>query len=283
MSLSSRHMLPSKARERLAGALSSLPLPYHSNPSGPLIVMYHGIGGPDAVPVESLERQLAALKARRRVVPLVDAVRLLGHPDANGLAAISFDDGYRDFAELAVPVLSALQLHATLFVPSGWIGKTNVWDTGYATARAIMTGRELRQLDPSCVTVGAHGLTHRRLSRLDASTLYEETAVARKILEDVCGRLVLLFAYPYGQADDFDKSAESAVEAAGFLAACSTRFGRGSSPGERFRLRRVGIMPCDSIGVVERKLDGGYDWLAWKERAGAQLRGWRRLMAQSTA
>ena len=282
MKVSSPRVFPSGAPEWLAAGLSSLRLPFRSTPSGPLIVMYHGVGGSDAVSLESLERQLVALKTRRRVVPLVEAVRLLGRPEASGLAAITFDDGYRDFAELAVPALSALQLHATLFVPSAWIGKTNVWDAGYAAERAIMTSHELRQLDPSRVTIGAHGLTHRRLARLEVSILHEETASARKILEDICGHSVTLFAYPYGQADDFDESAERAVEDAGFLAACSTRFGRGSSPEERFRLRRVGIMPGDSIEVVERKLDGAYDWLAWKEDAGARLRGWRRLMARSS-
>ena len=120
---------------------------------------------------------------------------------------------------------------------------------------------------------------HRRRSRrcseqphLDAARLEEETHGARSILEDRCGRSISLFAYPYGLADDFDPAAERAVEAAGFSAACSTRFGRGSCPEERYRLRRVGVDPADGMERFRRKLEGAYDWLAWKEQVGVHLR-----------
>jgi peptidoglycan/xylan/chitin deacetylase (PgdA/CDA1 family) len=245
--------------------------------------MYHAIGGDDGVPVEAFERQVSALASRRRVVPLAEAVELLGHPEAGACAAITFDDGYRDFAELAVPVLAAQGLHATLFVPGGFLGRTNRWDTGVATERPIMTGRELRALDPSIVTIGAHGLTHRRLSRLAPEVLRAETEEARRIIEDACGRPVTLFAYPHGQADDFDMPAERAVEAAGFVAACSTRYGRGSHPSERFRLRRVGIGPREPLALVERKLDGAYDWIALKEGLGARVRACGRFLTRRMA
>jgi len=71
------------------------------------------------------------------------------------------------------------------------------------------------------------------------------------------------------------------VAEAGFVAACSTRFGRGSQPAERFRLRRLGIEAGDSLEVVERKFDGAYDWVAWKEALGARARRWRRLAASA--
>lgn len=245
---------------------------------GPLILMYHGIGGMDGVPVALLEEQLHALAARRRVVPLSGAVHMLGRPEARNLAAITFDDGYRDFVELAVPVLSRHDMHATLFVPAGWQGKTNDWEAGRAAPRAIVSWRELRALDPAVADIGAHGLRHRALAGLAAADLFEETLVARDMLENACGREVTLFAYPYGQADDFDADAERAVEAAGFTAACSTRFGRGSSVEDRFRLRRVGIERGDSLAIFERKIDGGYDWVAWKEAAAARSRSWRRAL-----
>lgn len=270
-----------KASEWLAAGIASSGTPYWFTSPGPLIVMYHGVGGIDGITVESLERQLRALKARRLVVRLTEAVQMLGRPGVEDLAAITFDDGYRDFMELAVPVLSALQLPATLFVPGAWLGKTNGWDAGHVTERAIMTARELRELDHTLVTVGAHGMTHRRLSRVDHSILHAETALARRIIEDACGRPVNLFAYPYGQSDDFDASAERAVETAGFVAACSTCFGRGSRPADRFRLRRVGIDPRDSLTVVEQKFDGAYDWVAWKERAGALVRNWRHVVRRA--
>ena len=245
------------------------------SPSGPLIVMYHAIGGPDGVQVGQLEQQLISLRARRRVVSLAAAVRSLGSADAQGLAAITFDDGYADFAEFAVPILRRLGLHATLFVPAGWIGAVNGWDAGRAAERRILSGRELRELDSRMVEIGAHGMTHQRMRRLDSAALHRETVGARNVLQEASGRAVNLFAFPYGQLDDFDDQAEEAVRGAGFEAACSTHFGRGSRGAERFRLRRIGITPCDSLTMVERKFDGIYDWVAWKESIGARVRGWR--------
>lgn len=262
--------------DSLAVAMSKLGIPGWLPRRGPLIVMYHGIGGPDGVPVEAFEQQLAALSKRRRVVPLVEAVTSLGRPESADLAAITFDDGYRDCVELALPILRAERLHATLFVPAGWIGKSNAWDAE-RPRRNILTARELRVLDADTLAIGAHGLSHARLSRLPTTKLKAETATARTILEDACERPVRLFAYPYGQRDDFDQAAEAAVADAGFIAACSTIFGRASAPDERFRLRRVGLEPGDSLTTVERKLDGAYDWIASKEALGAFSRRLRRL------
>jgi peptidoglycan/xylan/chitin deacetylase (PgdA/CDA1 family) len=240
--------------------------------------MYHGIGGEDGVAVEAFEQQVATLARRRRVVPLRDAVDSLGRPEAYELAAITFDDGYRDFADLALPVLRARGLHATLFVPAAWVGQSNGWDAG-RPQREILTARELRELPPDTVTVGAHGLTHRRLAGMSADQLRAETHDARRILEDACARPVTLYAYPHGQRDDFDAAGERAVADAGFVAACSTRYGRGSRPGERFRLRRVGIEAGDSLARAEQKLDGVYDWIAPKEGLGALARAALRRQA----
>ena len=106
----------------------------------------------------------------------------------------------------------------------------------------------MRALDPARVELGAHGLTHCRLAALAPQALRAETFEARARLEQATGRAIRLFAYPYGQLDDFDAAAQAAVEDAGFLAACSTHFGRGSRPDERFRLRRVGIVAAGHAG-----------------------------------
>ena len=255
-----------------AFAVSMLGIPALLPRRGPLIVTYHGLGGANGVEVEAFEQHLVALTKRRRIVPLLAAVESLGRLESGNLAAITFDDGYRDFAELALPVLRAKRLHATLFVPAGWLGKKNAWDAK-RPQREILTARELRDLDPDSITIGAHGLTHTRLSGMPATQLLAETSAARRVLEDASGRAVTLYAYPHGQRDDFDAAAERAVEDAGYIAACSTRFGRGSDLVERFRLRRVGVEPGDSLTRVEQKLDGAYDWIALKEALGAFSRG----------
>ena len=241
--------------------------------AGPLILTYHGIGGEDGVAPAALERQLELVSRLKRVVPLADAIRLLGCPQAAEVAALTFDDGYRDFAELAVPALAALDLHATLFVPAGHIGGRNRWDEGRRPTRRLLAEGELRNLDKTQVEIGGHGLNHVPLAGLGPARLRKEAETSRRILEDVTAREVRLFAYPYGQRGDFDIAAERAVEAAGYTAACSTCFGRGSTPSERYRLRRVSVVAGDDEGRFLRKLQGHYDWVAAKEALAHQVRG----------
>lgn len=262
--------------DRIAAVLAAAGIPRLLGEPGPLILMFHGLGGADGVDPGLFAAQLDLLCARRRVVSLAQAVAALGTPEASGLAAITFDDGYVDFAEHAVPALARRSLHATLFVPAGHLGGTNAWDAGRAAERKILGASDLRGLDPDVVEIGAHGMTHQLLAGLARETLRTETHEARARLEEVCARPVRFFAYPYGQLGDFDAAAEAAVAAAGFAAACSTHFGRGSRPAERFRLRRVGIESADKLAIAARKLDGAYDWTAPKERLGARLRRARR-------
>jgi len=263
------------AVDRIAAALAVTGAHRLLPVSGPLLVMLHGLGGADGVSPALFEALLDRLAERRRIVPLAEAVASLGRAEAAGIAALTFDDGYVDFAEHALPILARRGLHATLFVPAGLLGATNTWDRGHAQERRILDAAALRALDPAHVELGAHGLTHCRLAGLAPAALRAETFEARARLEQACGRETRLFAYPYGQLDDFDAAAQAAVEAAGFRAACSTHFGRGSRPQERFRLRRVGIVAQDTPARIERKLDGAYDWSARKERLGAWLRARR--------
>lgn len=242
---------------------------------GPLIVMYHGLGGSDGLPPNDFAAQCTRLMELYDVVPLRSAVEALGTPDAKRMASITFDDGYHDFSEIGVPILERLGLHATLFVPAGKVGGYNDWDEGQRPRRFILDQEGLASLDPTVVEVGAHGWTHCRLSGLEPDELERETLRARQKLEETVGTPINLFAYPYGQLDDFDALAAKSVEAAGFHAACSTHFGRGSYLAERFRLRRVGIESHDCLETFEAKIRGDFDWQAPKEKIGAWVRARR--------
>ena len=115
--------------DQIAAVLAATGVHRHFPESGPLLVMLHAIGGADGVAPGLFEALLDRLAARRRIVPLIEAVANLGRADAAGIAALTFDDGYVDFAEAALPILARRGLHATLFVPSGLLGASNVWET----------------------------------------------------------------------------------------------------------------------------------------------------------
>lgn len=82
---------------------------------------------------------------------------------------------------------------------------------------------ELRELASSpLVTIGAHGVTHAALSVLPAAGQQTEINGSRVFLEEVIGRPVDLFAYPFGGRRQYDKTTRRICREAGFRLAVTT-------------------------------------------------------------
>lgn len=100
------------------------------------ILMYHKITNearsPLVVSPERFKRQLAYICDHYQVVPLRDLAARLRHgtPLTAPLAAITFDDGYRDNLTVAAPILRQFGVPATLFFAPGpqELGRPFWWD-----------------------------------------------------------------------------------------------------------------------------------------------------------
>ena len=99
------------------------------------MLMYHGVCDNAAIPPEInfhlpgriFDRQMRALRRRYRVVPLIDVVNRLDRGERLEKATvITFDDGYRNNATQAAPVLARLGLPYTVFVNTKYVG-TSDW------------------------------------------------------------------------------------------------------------------------------------------------------------
>ena len=99
------------------------------------ILIYHRVlARPDPLlpslpDVRRFDRQMALLKRWFRILPLSLAVRRLQDETLPARAAcITFDDGYADNAELALPVLRRHGLHATFFIASAYLNGGRMWN-----------------------------------------------------------------------------------------------------------------------------------------------------------
>lgn len=109
-----------------------------------------------------------------------------------------------------------------------------------------MTAAELRRLSESdLIDIGAHTVTHPRLSRLSPQDQRDEISAAREALEAITGKAVRAHAHPYG---DFNEHTVQIVRELGFAAACTTIPSRIQAGADvvrlpRFKMENVGRGP----------------------------------------
>jgi peptidoglycan/xylan/chitin deacetylase (PgdA/CDA1 family) len=193
-----------------------------------LILLYHHVAPAERVPSreaadegwqfrhspEGFRRQLGELRRRGwEFVPLqqlLERIRRSGGEPARA-AAITFDDGWRDQYEHALPILVGEGVPATFFLTTDHL-------RGRSTDRRKMSWAQVRELVAAGMSVGGHSRTHADLTRLDEARAREEIAGCRADLEDGLGRAVSTFAYPGGA---FNRRVVDWTREAGFEAACS--------------------------------------------------------------
>ena len=196
------------------------------------------------VTVDLFERHCRFFRRHFQVVPLRDIVARLerGQP-LNRELAITFDDGYRDNFEMAVPVLEKLSLPATFFVVTQSIGSDRVpwWDAERGTRHPWMTWEQVRALHRKGFDLGAHTRTHADLGRISGAEAEREIVGGRVELEREIGAAVDLFAYPYGGPNHLSDANRELVKASGFRCCCSSSGGINATGGSPFHLQRVPI------------------------------------------
>ena len=170
--------------------------------------------------------------------------------------ALNFDDGYRDVAENAVPVLEKLGFPATVFIATGVTDGTASF-AWYQRQPPLLTWAEIVELERSgSLRFGAHSITHPNLLALEAESAKREIAGSKLALEAKLGREVEAFCYPAGLFSDRDRGF---VADAGFRLAVSCEPGVNRPGGDPLALQRRQIDARDSLLDFRAKLGGGHD------------------------
>lgn len=192
-----------------------------------------------------------------RVIGLPDLVGALaaGRPVAPRSVVITSDDGVSCMYEAALPLLQEFGFPATCFVVSGAVGGDKAWDRHEGMPRRrMLTAAECRALADAGILIGSHTVTHPRLADAAPAGVRDEVRTSKAQLEDLLGRPVEHFAYPFGS---FSRTARDAVEAAGYRSACATLPGTNGRRADPFVLRRAYITGRDDVAAFARKLRFG--------------------------
>ncbi|MEO1615925.1 MAG: polysaccharide deacetylase family protein [Planctomycetota bacterium] len=160
--------------------------------------------------------------------------------------AITFDDGYAENCDQAIPLLVDQEIPATYFVALDFIvnGKAFPHDVKHGQPLAANTPHQIREMAAAGISIGAHTRTHCDVGAIDdAASMRDEIVSARNELEDLAGTSVTHFAFPYGMPANLSRAAEWLCRQEGLHGVCSA-FGAYNHPGQDpFHIRRFHADP----------------------------------------
>jgi peptidoglycan/xylan/chitin deacetylase (PgdA/CDA1 family) len=143
---------------------------------------------PQEVDAAEFARQMALVSAMFKVLPLEEGIsRLRQGTLPAGAAAITFDDGYADNAEIALPILRQAGITATFFIASGFLDGGRMWnDTIIEFVRRFPgTILDLRQLGLGEYPVSSHLERRAAIQKLISSLKYLPPAERSRTVDDV--------------------------------------------------------------------------------------------------
>ncbi len=166
------------------------------------ILIYHSVrpdfGGQTksqteySVTPEELDAELAYIHSHGYTVISLDELQkdiLTGttSPVAKPVV-LTFDDGWKNEFEYALPILKKYNDTATFFIFTNPIGRD----------KRFMTWDDVHVLESAGMTIGAHSLSHPYFPKLTPEEMRREVADSKKTLETHLGHPVLHFATPFG-------------------------------------------------------------------------------------
>jgi len=211
---------------------------------------YHSIAprGPRylTVSAELFERQLAEFRRRGlRGGDLGSLIALAQGSRIDPAVFLTFDDGFRDNYETALPLLRAHGFGAFVFVLPPIVDKGGplLWPEvaadceRYRETMRSVTWPMLEKMKEGGFEVGSHTLTHRHLPQLGAEELREELWQSRAAIAERLGSCDTL-AYPFGE---WNEAVASAARECGYRYAFSLPTRTGQRPATPHSIPRINV------------------------------------------
>jgi peptidoglycan/xylan/chitin deacetylase (PgdA/CDA1 family) len=201
------------------------------------ILTYHKLGARPRgarlkglyVSEELFGRQLAELSEAGFTGVFLDQLSTDARAKPQREVALTFDDGFCNVFRVGLPLLARNKFRAIEFLVADLLGKSNEWEQQEGeVAEPLMDAAQVREWLAAGHEIGSHTLTHPHLAQIPAAQAREEISASKKKLEDLFGRPIHHFCYPFG---DWNEAVRDLVMEAGYRTACTTQTGV-NLPGE---------------------------------------------------
>lgn len=211
-----------------------------------MVLFYHRVADCDltewSITNRLFREQIDYLAANFDLVSLAEAQRRVVEGNDRPAVAITFDDGYAENCEEAIPLLIERRVPVTYFVTTHYVR------TGESFPHDLTTGKpfrpntiaQLREMATAGIDIGAHTRTHPNLGAIhDPARLADEVLGGRNELADWLGRPIPYFAFPFGQHENLNREVFRLCRKAG-VAGVVSAYGGYNFPGDDpFHLQRI--------------------------------------------
>jgi len=254
------------------------------------ILMYHSISDdtePDAAPYYKTNTSPARFAQHMRwlneegfrSVGLEEGIRLAqqGGLEQQKVVVITFDDGFRDFHNVAFPVLKAHGHTAVVFLPTAFIGENRQSFKN----KECLTWKEVHELRAQGIHFGSHTVNHPVLYESSWAEIENELSASKIKLEQELGEKVTSLAYPYAfpqQDSRFLGVFKKTLQEQGYQSCVTTMIGRVQAQDDLFSLKRLPVNSCDDQPLLSAKLKGAYDGVGYLQSWSKAVRHqWRQV------
>ena len=224
-----------------------------------LVLNYHQVGSnftPLCVPTNLFDEQMAYLKDNGYVTitpeelyeGLEGSITLPERP-----VLITFDDGYVDNYNNALPILKKYGMRATIFIVPAFTGNNANylnWD-------------QLKEMERNGITIQSHTLNHRALEELPDDEIRAELLNSKIMLEKNLGHPIDFLAYPTGT---YNLHIAGIAKDVGYKASFTIKYGNVDKGSNIYALERVPIFQTESTmkNFFERiEYRQSFDTLGW--------------------
>ncbi|OGC78508.1 MAG: hypothetical protein A2145_02200 [candidate division Zixibacteria bacterium RBG_16_40_9] len=170
--------------------------------------------------------------------------------------ALTFDDGYENIYTTAFPVLQELDIPATAFMVTGFVGKYNSWDFNFGRkGLKHLSWEQIKEMAKDGISFGSHTVNHPDLTKLDKKYVDYELKTSKEILEDKLGQEVKFLSYPFGKYNSFIKARACEF---GYKKAFTLYSDGSSNNSDSYAIKRIGVYRFDTPLSLKIKLEGGF-------------------------
>lgn len=213
------------------------------------VLYYHRIAddraNPWTISNAMFVRQMCWLRKRFDFISLDDAQqRIRCGYNTRPCVSITFDDGYADNCQQAIPWLIKHRIPCTYFATLRNVMSEEPFahDLVMGNRFAPNTLEQLRAMSAAGIEIGSHAYTHADLGPItDPHLLHYELVASKEGLQAALGRSVRYFAFPYGHYANMNSTAFEVARKAGYAGVCSA-YGGFNFPGDDpFHLQRIPV------------------------------------------